>query len=180
MTPRADWLAIDAPDGYWRVSPRARLSAVRRKADALGRTALYPYLPRYDRAPVEGSRAWETSIGGVIRATNLTAMRLESDDHAADPSASPSLALLQLVTRVKLLDPQLRWIDLGDLASWPVSLRVDAKRLQARLERVSRGTWCTACDDSPWASETGYCLWCERQGAAPMAARPAVERQAAA
>lgn len=181
VAPKAEQLDGDAPDGWWPLSPRARLRATRDLAKSMQVPWLPPYVPRFDRVYHDGQpvlspsgdllitrpMGWETTVGGYLRATPVRALRLHFEDSAGMAADCKSCRVLTLAARWKDIDADVRWADMGDMAAWPMALRVDARRLNERLAVVALALWCRACDDAPSASRARYCLWCERQGWMP-------------
>lgn len=163
--PVEEQIGGDGPDGTWRMSPRDRLRATRTMAVAMSATWLPPYVPRYDRS--QGRGGWETTVGGYLRATTIRALRWHFGDSARLASDCLSCRVLALAAAFKERAPDVQWADMGDVAAWPMALRLDARRLEERFAAVSSALWCRACDDAPSASAGRWCLWCERQGDVP-------------
>lgn len=173
--PADEQLDPTSPDGYWGVSPAARLRDTRDLARAMQVAWLPPYVPRYTRT--QGTRGtWDTAVGGYLRATAVRAMRWHFNDTARLADTCTSCRVVALASDFKARDPAVRWADMGETSDWPMALRVDARRLEDRFTALSTALWCPACDDMPAASRGLFCLWCERQAAAPL---PAVQRKAA-
>ena len=168
ISDQADAIAPRAHDGYWGLTVRDRVAQVRRLAAALERVVLLPYVPA--RARVRTPDGWLWQPRGLVRATSMRALREWVGEFPADPRDCVAAKVLRLVDAAKAEDPSLRWADLARLAAWPIALRVDAKRLGARIGPLARATWCVACDDAPWASRTRHCLWCERIAPPPVSA----------
>lgn len=169
--PVGDVLHPEVCEGFWRLSPRARAEQTKRMARTVGTTWLTPYVPRTVREQV-GTR-WITTVVGVVRATDVRALRFLFGDSDRDREACGSCRMLALFARWKADEPHAQWTDTADPAHWPAALRLDAARLSARFARVADATWCIECHAAPWASTTMRCLWCERVGGPPRRARAA-------
>ncbi len=165
--PRVEQIEGDAPDGYWKVPVRRRLRDTNQRAQAMQLTWLPPYIPQKTAEKIDGK--WvRDQVTGYLRATSLRALRLHFDDSASVAQECGSWRVLHLAATWKLADPAIKWADMGDLARWPMALRVDAKRVSSRIAALAVATWCIECDDAPWASRTMRCLWCEHQGGPPV------------
>jgi hypothetical protein len=167
ISDRADALTERTIDGYWPITVGGRLRQVQQLGARLGRLVLPPYVPAFRRETTD--TGWTTIERGLVRATAHRAVRHWVGTAPSDPAECVGWRVLALVAAAKGEDPTLRFTDLGRLGLWPISLRLDAKRLRDRIGPLSTGTWCVACDDAPWASASRYCLWCERQGPPPRA-----------
>ena len=155
--PRSDHLALDEPDGAWRLTPRARMMATRSMATEMGVTFLAPYVRvGHDR--------------GLVRATGIRALRRYFNDGAAMAAECASCRTMALAAAYKAVDASVRWADMGELNAWPMSLRVDARRLAERFIALASALWCRACDNEPAASAAGWCVWCEYHASPPRVA----------
>jgi hypothetical protein len=166
LSQRSTTYQDDDPDGYWGRLVSWRQHQTARLAQRLGRLWLAPYVPLFVREQTDHD-SWQTTTRGLVRAFALHAVRHWIGAYPRERDACVAWRVLQLVAAAKHDDPARRWADLAVLAAWPVALRLDARRLRARLGPLTQGTWCLACDDAPWASTTCLCLWCERQGPPP-------------
>jgi hypothetical protein len=165
ISKQTDRLVTGQHDGYWPLTVGQRLDQVHRRANALGRVVLPPYVAVSEAVP--DAYGWLTVEAGYVRGTPIRSVRALFGAAPSNPAECVAHRCLALVAQLKAHDATMRWADVADAASWPIAIRVDHTRLRDRLERLARASWCRECDDAPWASSTQRCLWCERVGPPP-------------